>query len=100
MMQEGYLVIGNIGGYTEFLNGAKLEHARDVLRHLFNNILEQVRPPFTISKLEGDAVFAFAPQGSFLQGQTLLEAIERIYFAYSLTYELDFVQNEGHSKLD
>jgi uncharacterized protein YndB with AHSA1/START domain len=87
MTQNGYLVIADLAGYTEFLNDSKLDHAVDTLRYLFNNILDQIQPPFSISKLEGDAVFAIAPEGSFLQGQTLLESIERIYYGYALAWE-------------
>jgi hypothetical protein len=85
--QNGFLVIADLAGYTEFLNGTKLDHAVETLRYLFNNILEQIRPPFTVSKLEGDAVFAFASEGSFIQGQTLLDALEQIYYGYSLAWE-------------
>jgi hypothetical protein len=87
VIQKGFLVIADLAGYTDFLKGTKLDHAVDTLRYLFNNILEQIRPPFTISKLEGDAVFAFAPEGSFLQGQTFLDAIEQIYYGYSLAWK-------------
>lgn len=87
MTQHGFLVIADLTGYTEFLNGTKLDHAVDTLRYLFNNLLDQIRPPFTISKLEGDAVFAFAPEGSFVQGQTFLDTLEQIYFGYSLAWE-------------
>ncbi len=86
MTKRGFLVIADLTGYTEFLNGTKLDHAVDTLRYLFNNLLDQIRPPFTISKLEGDAVFAFAPEGSFLQGQTFLDTLEQIYFGYSLAW--------------
>lgn len=87
MTGKGFLMIADLSGYTEFLRGTKLDHAVDTLRYLFNNLLEQIRPPFTISKLEGDAVFAFAPEGSFLQGQTFIDALEQIYYGYSLAWD-------------
>lgn len=87
MTRQGFLVLADLSGYTEFLHGTKLDHAVDTLRYLFNNLLEQIHEPFTISKLEGDAVFAFAPKGSFLQGQTFIDALEGIYFGYSLAWD-------------
>ena len=39
-------------------------------------------PPLIISRLEGDAVIAYAPIGSFLQGQTLIELLENTYVAF------------------
>ena len=87
MSQNGYFVIADLSGYTDFLNESILDHAVDTLRYLFNNIIEQIRPPFTISKLEGDAIFAYAPEGSFIQGQTFLDSIEQVYYGYSLAWE-------------
>ncbi len=85
--QRGFFVLADLTGYTDFLNGTRLDHAVETLRYLFNNILEQIRPPFMVSKLEGDAVFAFAPEGSLIQGQTFLDALEEIYYGYSLAWE-------------
>jgi hypothetical protein len=36
-----------------------------------------------VCEQEGDAIFAYAPEGSFLQGQTLLETIENLYCAFA-----------------
>jgi hypothetical protein len=87
MTRQGFLVLADLSGYTEFLNGTELDHAVETLRYLFNNLLEGIHEPFTISKLEGDAVFAFAPEGSFIQGQTFIDALEGIYFGYSLAWD-------------
>jgi hypothetical protein len=46
--------------------------------------LESFTPPLIVVKLEGDAVLAYTLGTNFLQGQTLLEALERIYFAFRL----------------
>ena len=71
MTKRGFFVLADLTGYTDFLNGARLDHAVETLRYLFNNMLEQIRPPFMISKLEGDAVFAFAPEGELDSGPDL-----------------------------
>ena len=46
--QRGFLVISVLAEYSDFLKGTKLDHAVGTLRYLFNNILEQICPPFTI----------------------------------------------------
>ena len=76
------MVIADITGYTAFLSDSELEHAEDSLRDLLNLIIEQTKPPLVISRLEGDAVISYAPEASFLQGQTLVEIIENTYVEF------------------
>jgi hypothetical protein len=80
--QDGYLLIADITGYTAFLRESELEHAKDSLRSLLDLLIEHTRPPLVISRLEGDAVISYAPEGSFLQGQTLVELIEGTYVEF------------------
>ncbi len=82
MADAGHIVISDITGYTEFLSQSELEHAEDSLRSLLNLLLEHTRPPLIVSRLEGDAVISYALDGSFLQGQTLVETLESTYVAY------------------
>ena len=74
--QDGYLLIADITGYTAFLRESELDHAKDSLRSLLDLLIENTKPPLVISRLEGDAVISYAPEGSFQQGQTLVELIE------------------------
>lgn len=87
MTQQGYLLISDISGYTSFLTQAELEHAQEILESLFDALLANLKAPLTISKMEGDAIFAYAPAGSFLRGQTLLETIENAYCVFAQTLE-------------
>ncbi len=87
MSQKGYLVISDISGYTAFLTQTELEHAQAIINDLLNTLLEHIQPPLVFSKLERDAIFAYAPDGSFVQGQTLLEAIENLYCVFAMTRE-------------
>ncbi|MCH8339832.1 MAG: DUF2652 domain-containing protein [Chloroflexi bacterium] len=82
MAERGYLVIADITGYTAFLSGSELEHAESSLKDLLNLIIEQTKPPLVISRLEGDAVISYAPEASFLQGQTMVEIIENTYVKF------------------
>ena len=82
MAERGFLVIADITGYSAFLNDSELEHAEDSLRDLLDLIIEQTKPPLVISRLEGDAVISYAPEASFLQGQTMVEIIENTYVKF------------------
>ena len=86
--QNGFLFIADITGYTSFLSHSELEHAEDSLRTLIDLLIEQTKLPLVISRLEGDAVISYAPEGSFLQGQTLVEMIESAYVAFRGALEL------------
>jgi hypothetical protein len=87
-LNEGFMLISDITGYTAFLHESELEHAQDSLRHLINLLIEQTIMPLKISRLEGDAVISYALQGSFLQGQTFVEIIETIYVKFRQALEL------------
>ena len=45
-------------------------------------IVERFRPLLTISKLEGDAVFAYTPAANLPRGELLLDLIENTYVAF------------------
>lgn len=87
MPYRGYFVIADITGYTAFMTGSELEHAQDILKTLFNTLLDNIKPPLIISNFQGDAILTYAPDGSFIQGQTLLETIENIYCEFARTLE-------------
>jgi hypothetical protein len=71
---SGPLVLADISGYTAFLQSVASAHAGDafadgnvpeaygILTRLLDGIVGRLVPPFTLSKLEGDAVFAFATE--------------------------------------
>jgi uncharacterized protein YndB with AHSA1/START domain len=87
MLQEGYLLIADISGYTAFFTQTELDHAHEVLEGLVEAMLAQMEPFFTIAKLEGDAIFATVPAGKFLQPQSVLEALENVYAVFRATLE-------------
>ncbi len=77
--QHGYLVLADISGYTSFLAGTELEHSHEIMSELLELIVERFRTLLTIAKLEGDAVFAYAPETKIQRGETLLELLETTY---------------------
>ena len=72
--QHGYLVLADISGYTSYLAGVELTHARDILTELLKLIVEHFKPFLSIVKLEGDAVHrrrAHLVKGWSMQGYAL-----------------------------
>lgn len=80
--QHGYLVLADISGYTSYLAGTELTHARDVLSELLELIVLRFKSLLNIVKLEGDAVFAHVPKKEILRDETLLEMLESTYLAF------------------
>ncbi len=80
--QHGYLVLADISGYTSFVAATELEHAHEILTELLELILSRLTLTLTLSKLEGDAVFAYASEDKIPRGETLLELVEATYVAF------------------
>jgi hypothetical protein len=54
-----------------------------LLTSLLDGIVGRIAPPFVLSKLEGDAVFAFAAEGELgVRGQSVLDCLTACYGAY------------------
>ena len=79
--QEGCLVIGDISGYTGLLADTELNHAQDALRDLIRTVVDRLRGPFRLAKLEGDAAFVYSPEAR-IDGSLLLDTLESAYFAF------------------
>lgn len=87
----GSLVLADISGYSAFLQAVAYEHRNDafaggnvphaygVISSLLDGIVQRLVPPFTLSKLEGDAVFVYATDDSAPRGQALLDCIGACY---------------------
>src|SRR5215510_13988218 len=90
--QTGYLVLADISGYTSFVAKTEIEHADIALSYLLETIVEKLGGLLTISKLEGDAVFAYVEESKLLEAKALLELIDHTYVAFR-----DFAK-ELHSK--
>ena len=80
--QHGYLVLADISGYTSYLSKVELDHAHEILTDLLEAIVGRFKAALTISKLEGDAVFAYVPEAKMERGETLLELVESTYAAF------------------
>src|SRR5215470_14601083 len=94
-IERGALLLADISGYTAFLQAVGGAHAADMaagtfvptayplLTSLLDGIIEQVAPPFTLSKVEGDAVFAFADEDDALpRGDELFRCLTGCYVSF------------------
>ena len=92
---SGPLLLADISGYTGFLQSVAEAHRDDafaagrvpdaygLVASLLDGIIGRMAPPFTLSKLEGDAVFAFARSDDEVpHGIALLECVSECYGAF------------------
>src|SRR5258706_3845574 len=80
--QHGYLLLADISGYTSYVASTELTHSQEILTELLELIIERFKPLLTISKIEGDAIFAYAPEAKIPRGEAILELIESTYVAF------------------
>ncbi len=88
---NGALLLADISGYTDFLDAVTTAHHDDLFRGgsvpaayplistLLDGIIGRVVPPFTLAKLEGDAVFAFATPDELPSGAEVLACMAECY---------------------
>jgi uncharacterized protein YndB with AHSA1/START domain len=81
-IEQGYLVLADISGYTGYLAATELEHANGILRDLIEQVVVGLAPPLELAGVEGDAVFAYGPVDRLSRGETLLEVIETAYAGF------------------
>lgn len=81
-IKKGYLLITDISGYTQFLVESELDHAKEILDSLLRTTIDAVKAPVRVLNTRGDAVLCFVDEDQFLQPQSLLEAMERIYYDF------------------
>ncbi len=92
---RGVLVLADISGYTGFLQAVSDAHGAEMaampeppaayplMTSLLDGIVERLTPRFVLSKFEGDAVFAYAPDDTIdFGGDALLDCLRECYGAY------------------
>jgi hypothetical protein len=91
---NGALLLADISGYTSFLQdvatahrddafaGGRIPEAYALMSSLLDGIVEAVEPPFTLAKLEGDAVFAFGAAAEVPHGTRMLDCVRACYAGF------------------
>jgi hypothetical protein len=82
-VQSGFLVLADISGFTAFVTATELEHGAQVTGALLAGVMEALAPPLEIQELEGDAVFALAPDEAREADRGLMSAFNRAFEAFS-----------------
>lgn len=85
MANQGFFILTDISGYTEFLTKSELDHAQDALQSLFDVQIAHINHPFVISGFRGDAIFMYVPETNICTPQTLLESLENLYIVFANT---------------
>jgi len=81
-IQYGYIVLADISGFTSFMEETEITHSSNILRDLMELIISHFTPTLNLAEVEGDAVFAYAPDPRISRGELLLEIIEATYAAF------------------
>jgi len=81
-VEQGYLVLADISGFTPFVAESELDHSQAILSEILKIIIRNLTPVLTIAEVEGDAVFGYVPHHGLLRGETLLELIEATYVEF------------------
>ena len=65
MATEGTFVLADIGGYTKFLTGVGITHAKETIEHLLNRLIERKDKRWKVANVMGDCVFFYSetPEG-------------------------------------
>jgi hypothetical protein len=92
--QRATFVLADISGYTRFLEAVGAAHAIQLeegetpaayplMTTLLDSIVRNLVPPFTLAKLEGDAVFAYAPGPALaLRGPAVVACLQGCYASF------------------
>ena len=57
---EGTFVLADIGGYTKFLTGVGITHAKETIEHLLNRLIERKDKRWKVANVMGDCVFFYS----------------------------------------
>jgi len=81
-IEYGYPLLADISGFVPFVTESEIEHANEIISELLEFIVSKINSLFTIAQIDGDAIFAYAPQERILRGEAIFELIESTYTAY------------------
>jgi Protein of unknown function (DUF2652) len=87
MARSGFFLIADISGYTEFLAGSELDHAQAIMQALLGSLIGAIAAPLKLAKIEGDAIFCYAPSEAVTRPRTVLDGVDDLYARFSATLE-------------
>ena len=81
-VERGYPLLADISGFVPFVLESEIDHANEIIQELLEFIVTKLNSTFTIAQIDGDAIFAYAPQNRVTRGETLFELLESTYTAF------------------
>jgi len=81
-IEYGYPLLADISGFVPFVTESEAEHASEIVSELLGFIVTKLNSLFTVVQIDGDAIFAYAPQEHIFRGEAIFELIESTYTAY------------------
>jgi hypothetical protein len=60
MATDGTFVLADIGGYTKFLTGVGIEHAKEATEHILNRLIKSADRRWKVANVMGDCVFFYS----------------------------------------
>ena len=81
MATEGTFVLADIGGYTKFLTGVGIQHAKETTEHILNRLIKSAGSGWKVANVMGDCVFFYsekreAPEATYRNLQAMHEAFQ------------------------
>jgi len=99
-VKKVFLAIADISGYTQFMvsKEIEIEHSQYIISQLIKSIIQQIKIPLQVSKLEGDAVFLFAKKNDSPSTceETRKEVGEKLLLFFSVFHDRLLEIKETH----
>jgi hypothetical protein len=80
--RQGFLVLADISGFTEFVTAVEIEHGPLIIAALLEEVIHRISPPLEVCAIEGDAVFALGPHGNVLPPAKLLDVLHQGFVGF------------------
>ncbi len=81
-IEDGYLLIADISGFTSFIADTELDHAQAIIRQVLGGLLAKLTPTMNFCEVEGDAVFVYGSAKRLSRGELIAELIESTYASF------------------
>ena len=91
------LALCDISGYTRFMVAHReaLVHGQTIITELMQSLLREAKLPLTVAKLEGDAVFLYAPLDPSRPEAVVRDAVAKMgrFFAAFQDKQAELIQS-------
>ncbi|WP_186646612.1 DUF2652 domain-containing protein [Fluviispira vulneris] len=84
---EAMLLFADISGYTQFVkkHGFEWAHGQFIISEFLKSLLNEIKDPFKVAKLEGDAIFIYMPETDHIRAAIFMDNILNFFKAFENT---------------